>query len=342
MSDPAVARERAFALDDGRMVVPEPDVKDALARIGVSTPAAVVVASPAGAGVHASALSEPLVLKAFGPGIVHKRDVGAVQLGLTTADLDDAACAMSAHLAAHGVTPAGFLVEEQCAVPGSIELLLGVVRREPFGVVVALGLGGTLTEALDLVGVRTFPLSERDAHDLLDNFAGAPALAGVRGGPPVHRDALVRVLLAIAGPDGLAARLGDELAELECNPVLATPDGAVALDARLVLQVPPRDAGAPRPGTDFTRLFAPRAVVVAGASTSRETFGNRALAAYRAFGWGDGLYALHPAATDVDGVPRFATSPKSPNRSTTCWSRSRPRVAPSWSARPTDACRSCT
>jgi acyl-CoA synthetase (NDP forming) len=118
----------------------------------------------------------------------------------------------------------------------------------------------------------------------------------------------VQLLLALAGVDGFAARLGDELDELdelECNPVLVTERGAVALDARLVLREAPRQADAV-PATDFTRLFAPRAVAVAGASTTRSTFGNRALAAYRAAGWSQGLYALHPEAPEVDGVPAHA------------------------------------
>jgi acyl-CoA synthetase (NDP forming) len=83
------------------------------------------------------------------------------------------------------------------------------------------------------------------------------------------------------------------------------PGGAVALDARLVLRaVDPlegRRRGAPR--SEPARLFRPRAVAVAGASTNRPGFGNRALAAYRAAGWVDGLYAIHPTAAEVDGVP---------------------------------------
>ena len=139
---------------------------------------------------------------------------------------------------------------------------------------------------------------------------GAPALTGDRGRTPIDHDALVAFLLALAGADGLAARLGDELDELECNPVLATGDAAVALDARLVLRTMPGNARASAElgptVTDFTRLFAPRAVAVAGASSRGGGFGNRALAAYRAFGWDEHLFALHPTATAIDGVPAVA------------------------------------
>jgi acyl-CoA synthetase (NDP forming) len=306
VSDP-LTRARAFALDHNRSVVPEPDVKAALRAVGVDVPLAVEGASPgdlAGA-VTSAGLREPLVLKAFGPDVVHKTDLGAVRLGLTAGDLAAAAEAMAAALAARGIGDASFLIEEQAATGAGVELIVGVVRREPFGLVVALGLGGILTEVLDLVAVRMFPLHERDAHALVEDFPGAAALTGERGRAPLDRDALVELLLAVAGPSGLVALLGEELAELECNPVLVASEGAYALDARLVLREPAPIAEPP-PTTDFTRLFTPRALAVAGASTTRSTFGNRALAAYRNAGWKAGLYALHPEAAEVDGVPAVA------------------------------------
>jgi acyl-CoA synthetase (NDP forming) len=306
VSEP-LSRARAFAVDGNRTAVPEPDVKAALRAAGVSVPRgtdadtpAELVAAARGAGLHA-----PVALKAFGAGVVHKTDLGAVRLGLSLDDLEPAATAMGTQLASRGIDHPSFLVEEQADTDAGVEVIAGVVRREPFGLVVALGLGGTLTELLDLVSVRMFPLYERDARALVDGFPGAAALAGFRGVAALDRDALVALLLALAGPDGLAAALGDELAELECNPVLVTAHGAVALDARLVLRRPP-PVPEPPPPTDFTRLFAPRALAVAGASTTRSTFGNRALAAYRNAGWTGGLYALHPEATDVDGVPAVA------------------------------------
>jgi acyl-CoA synthetase (NDP forming) len=289
-------------LGDGRTVVPEPDVKAALRDLGVSVPRSVVGARRAEVVAAAAALDAPMVLKAFGPGVLHKGEVGAVVVGLGHADLGDAVGALDARLHERAITPTGYLVEEQHDTGAGVELVAGVVRRAPFGLVVALGLGGSLAEALDLVALRMFPVHEHDAQALVDEFPGARALAGFRGGPPLDRVALARLVVALGGPDGLAARLGDELDELECNPVLVARRGAVALDARLVLRDPPPASAAPPP-TDFTRLFAPRAVAVAGASSSRSTFGNRALAAYRAAGWTDRLHALHPDATEIDGVP---------------------------------------
>ena len=98
------------------------------------------------------------------------------------------------------------------------------------------------------MAVRMFPLSSRrGARSRRARFPGAAALNGCRGGPPIDATRSSQFLLAVAGADGLAARLGDELAELECNPVLATGDAAVALDARLVLRRTPRRTASAEP-----------------------------------------------------------------------------------------------
>ena len=298
-------RSAGHRLDDGRVAVPEHAVKRALAATGVRVPPSVVVGAPAEARVAAAGLAPPLVLKAYGPGLLHKSDVGALRLGLQPGDLGPAAASMVEGLRAQGLDAAGLLVEEQ--QEAGVELLVGVVRRRDFGPVITVGPGGTLTELIQRTVTRLCPLDEAEAGELLDAFPVPALLEGARGRPPVDRSALIRLLLAIAGPGGLVERLGAALDEFECNPVIASADGAVAVDARLVL----RDAGdhtAPEPlpaaaPWSLDRLFAPRSIVVVGASTTRLAFGNRFLRAYRGLGWRDGLYALHRDAAEVEGVP---------------------------------------
>jgi acyl-CoA synthetase (NDP forming) len=290
-----------------RMLVPEPVVKDALRSLGAVVPRGAVVADGAEAAVAAKRLDGAVVLKAFGSGIVHKSDVAAVRVGLTADDLDDAVRAMAVELAEHEIVPAGFLVEEQHG-PG-VELIVGVVRHPAFGPVVLLGVGGTLTELIDRNVLGLCPLNEATARAMLADFPVPALLDGARGVDPVDRDALVSLLLSVAGPGGLVEQLGDVLVEFECNPVIATSNGAVAADARLVLTARGAAAeSATSSATDFTKLFAPRTVAVAGASTSRETFGNRFLAAYRDAGWTDGLFAIHPEATEIDGVRAYPSA----------------------------------
>jgi acyl-CoA synthetase (NDP forming) len=289
-----------------RLLVPEPFVKEALATMGLSVPPFAVADHADDISRNAASLGEPLVLKAFGKGIVHKTELGAVRLGLTRATVEAAAADMARELTNAGVTPQGFLVEEQA--PPGLELLVGVVCHEGVGPVVLVGLGGTLTEVLDEVSARLLPLSRNEAEEMLGEFRGHAALAGGRGATAVNRDALIEVLLSVAGPRGLAARLGSRLVELECNPVIASPDGAVVADARLVLDASPETANPSddrpfAPPAPFEQLFAPRSIAVAGASLKHQSFGNRALAAYRSVGWGEGLWAIHPTAPSVEGVP---------------------------------------
>jgi acyl-CoA synthetase (NDP forming) len=297
-------RVQAYDLGDGSgyCSVPEPVVKRWLAQTaGVAVPAAVSV-DPEDVGTSAwSGLREPLVLKAFGPGLVHKSDVGAVALGLSTDGLASRLTRMADALAGQDVKPAGYLVEEQ--QQGGVELIVGVIRHPLAGRLVLLGHGGVLAELLDRPVMRPCPLSRRDAQEMVSELAAPQLLDGARGAPSVDRAAIAGLLLAI---DAAAGALGSELAELECNPVLAGPSGVTALDARLILQPALEAVAAPGP-TDFAPLFAPASIAVAGASATKVTFGNRFLAAYRAAGWAQGLYAIHPFAAEIDGVPAVAS-----------------------------------
>jgi acyl-CoA synthetase (NDP forming) len=297
-------RAQAYELGDGsgRCSVAEPAVKRWLAQsAAVAIPAGVTV-DPEGVGPSTwGGLREPLVLKAFGPGLVHKSDVGAVALGLTTGGVASMLARMADGLASRDLKPAGYLVEEQRR--GGVELIVGVVRHPLAGPLVLLGHGGVLAELLGRPVMRPCPLSPRDAQEMVSELAAPQLLDGARGVPPVDRTAIVALLQAISAA---AETLGTELVELECNPVLAGPSGVTALDARLILQ-PPLEAATPPPPTDFSALFAPASIAVAGASATKVTFGNRFLAAYRAAGWTQGLYAIHPSAGEIDGVPAVAS-----------------------------------
>ncbi|MEO3883809.1 acetate--CoA ligase family protein [Nonomuraea sp. B5E05] len=267
----------------------EHEVKALLREAGVPVPRGVVVGD--GDFGAAGELAAPLVLKAFGPGLVHKSEAGAVALGLRHGELAAAAAAMASRL-----DVAGFLVEEQAQA--GVELIVGLVRDPGFGPVVLAGLGGVWAEALGDTALRLCPITEEDARSMLASLRGAALLRGWRGGPPVDVDAVVELLVTVAGPGGLWERL--ELGEFELNPVIAGPSGVVAVDARhLPAAAPARSAAGPP--ADFLPLFEPRAVAVAGASTTRPNFGNMFLGFYREAGVP--LVAVHPEADEVSGVP---------------------------------------
>ncbi|WP_017592481.1 acetate--CoA ligase family protein [Nocardiopsis potens] len=232
--------------------VPEHRAKALAARAGVPVPRGAVAGSAAGAARAAAGLRPPLVLKAHGPGLLHKSDAGAVRLGLAGPDeVAAAAEEMGRSLAGAGYAAAGFLVEEQAEA--GVELIVGVLADPAFGPVLMVGLGGVWTEVLDDAAVLPCPVRRGEVESMLAGLRGAALLDGARGAAPVHRPALLDLVMAVGGPGGLAERLGPRLAEFELNPVIAGPHGAVAVDARLLLRDGDGDPDAlPAPREDGT------------------------------------------------------------------------------------------
>jgi acetate---CoA ligase (ADP-forming) len=157
------------------------------------------------------------------PGLLHKRDAGAVRLGLHGAS----AVARTARELHHALGAERFLV--QAMAPPGVEMLVGVVGCPRFGPVVACAAGGTAVELLGDVQVRLAPVANAEASDILHGLRRFPLLDGYRGAPPVDLAALEDVLVRIAA---LAAAL-PAVAELDLNPVVVSPNGAVAVDARV-------------------------------------------------------------------------------------------------------------
>ena len=177
----------------------------------------------------AAALGGPVVMKAEAEGVVHKTEAGAVKLDLHgEQELREAFRQLTATFGASLRT-----VLLQPMLTGGVEVLVGVVQ-EP----VVFGLGGVATEVLGDHAARLTPLTDVDADDLVCAVRAAPLLFGHRGTPAVDIGALTDVLLRISH---LADSLG-EVAELDLNPVIASADGAAAVDARIrVSPAQPRD-----------------------------------------------------------------------------------------------------
>ena len=169
-------------------------------------------------------LTFPVVLKAVGS--LHKSDAGGVVL-----DLPDAAATEGAYrdLVAR-LAPPAVSVEVMADVHAGVELIVGCLRDPRFGPVLMVGLGGVFAEVLGDTAVALAPVSRDGARALLTSLRGAPLLDGARGREPVDLDALADLVARVSA----VAAAHPELAELEVNPVLATPAGALALDARAV------------------------------------------------------------------------------------------------------------
>jgi acyl-CoA synthetase (NDP forming) len=193
-----------------------------------------VARDSAGAADAAAELGLPVALKGFAPGLLHKRDAGAVAVGLTTpAEVQDAAEQIRASVASAGFEPEGYVV--QAMIEGGIELLVGMVQDQSFGPVVACGAGGTNTELLNDVALRITPVTDLDADEMLRALKIFPLLTGFRGSAVCDVAAVKDAILRISA----MVEAHPEIAELDCNPLVALPDSAVVVDSRVRLHYAP-------------------------------------------------------------------------------------------------------
>lgn len=200
------------------------EARELLAAAGVGFPGGRRVRDRAAALAAAEEIGYPVVLKALG--VLHKSDAGGVALGLETPeDLTAAFDTMDARLTAPGYT-----VEAMADLRGGVELIVGVTTDARFGPVAMVGLGGVFTEVLRDVAFGLAPLRPCDAERLFRKLRGAALLCGARGRTPVDLAAAARAVAAVTR----VAAEHPEISELEVNPLLALPDRALALDARLI------------------------------------------------------------------------------------------------------------
>lgn len=205
---------------------------------GIATPPWRRAADPAAAAHAAEALGGPVALKAEGSAILHKSDLGAVRTGLADPTaVAGAAVQMDESLGGAGVERESFLV--QAMVPDGVELLVGIASDPAFGPVLACGAGGTRAELQGDVAVRICPVSAGEAGEMIRSLKIYPLLTGFRGEPPADLTALEELLLRVS----TMVDSHREIVELDLNPVIAGPSGAIAVDARIRA----RPAPAPRP-----------------------------------------------------------------------------------------------
>ena len=211
-----------------------PPAAEALLRsVGLPVAESRSAATPPDVRQAAEDLGGRVALKAIGPGLLHKSDLGAVRLDLTAARAEHAALDMRSSLTAAGVAPEGFLVQRMA--PAGAELIVGVVGDPRFGPLVAVGAGGTTAELIGDVQVRLAPVGPREAAAMLRDLRTFPLLDGFRGAPRADVGAVEDIVTRVAA----LAAAHPEIAELDCNPVVAGPDGSVIVDARIRLAPAP-------------------------------------------------------------------------------------------------------
>jgi acetyl coenzyme A synthetase (ADP forming)-like protein len=177
----------------------------------------------------------PVALKATGPAIIHKTEVGGVALNLS----DETAVrraydGMSVRL---GNDLTGVIVQEMVA--GGVEVVVGATLDQTFGPLVLYGSGGILVELLNDVAFRINPLTDTDVRDMLNEVKGTALLRGYRGSPPADEAALSDTILRVSA----LLEICPQIQEMDANPVKVLESGAIVVDARVrvdrLVELPP-------------------------------------------------------------------------------------------------------
>ncbi len=221
------------ARGQGRTVLTEIESKQILDEAGIPVAKAQLARTAKEASAAAEKAGLPVVLKIVSPDVTHKSDVGGVRLGLKSASEVEAA--FDEIVAAVKSKQPDARIEgvavQHMAPPGT-EVIVGMSKDPQFGPVLMFGLGGIFVEVLKDVAFRIVPLEPRDARQMVREIKGFPVLQGVRGQDPADLGALEGLLLKLS--EFIEAH--PEIEELDLNPVFAYRDGALAVDARIVVE----------------------------------------------------------------------------------------------------------
>jgi len=242
----AVGKLLASARAAGRTILTEFESKQVLAAYGIPTVETHVAASADEAVALAARLGYPVVLKLHSLTVTHKTDVGGVQLNLPDEKAVRAAFANiqeSVAAEAGAKAFAGVAVQKMMKLEG-YELIVGSSPDPQFGPVILFGAGGQLVEVFQDRALALPPLNTTLARRLMEQTRIFKALGGVRGRKPVDIGSLERLLV-------LFSYLVVEqpwIREIDINPLLASAERLIALDARVVLHPPQtKEADLPRP-----------------------------------------------------------------------------------------------
>lgn len=218
------------AVEDGQSNLDLARATEVLRSAGLRYNRSATVADEGEAVAAAAGIGWPVVVKLISPDVVHKSDVGGVVLNVVDAEGVRSACgSIRERVEAHhpGARITGFTVEEQ--VSGT-EIIVGMSRDPDFGPLMMVGMGGVFVEVYKDVTFRLVPLTRADAHDMIAEIRAQPLLDGARGRPLLDRAELAEILLRVSD----LVEAIPEIEELDLNPLVITPGGLVAIDARVI------------------------------------------------------------------------------------------------------------
>ena len=216
-----------------RTLLTEVESKQLLEKARISVIKTKLATSMKEAVALSKEIGFPVVLKIASPDVIHKSDAGGVKVGLKNATQVSRAYKeiMTSVKQKHPKATIDGVSVQPMAKPG-VEVIIGMSKDPQFGPVLMFGLGGILVEILKDVSFRIVPLARRDAREMIRDIKGYPVLEGYRGQEPANVPFLEEMLLKVSD----FAEQNPEIKELDLNPIFAYRDGAIAVDARIVLE----------------------------------------------------------------------------------------------------------
>jgi len=220
------------ARGEKRTVLTEIEAKQILGEAGINCTRTVLAATKEEAVSLSEEIGYPVVLKISSVDITHKSDSGGVKVNLKSREevekaFDDIMTSCKAY--APDADIEGVAVQGMAKM--GTEIIMGMINDGSFGPVVMFGLGGVLVEVLKDVSFRIVPIDKNDAIDMTTEIQGRKLLEGYRGQEPADVECLRDILVKLS--DFVNATPGIE--EIDMNPVFAYKDGAVVVDARIIL-----------------------------------------------------------------------------------------------------------
>lgn len=222
-----IVKEKRTQLD-------EIEAKEILSKAGIPVIKTELARNQKEAVSISKKMGFPVVLKVASPAIIHKSDAGGVKLNLKNSaqvtraytEIISAIKKIHPYAKIHGVSV------QKMARPG-VEVIIGMTKDAQFGPVLMFGLGGILVEVLKDVSFRVVPVSRKDAGEMIREIKGYPILEGYRGQEPVDIVYLEELIVKISD----FVEKNPQVKELDLNPIFAYRDGALAVDARIILEV---------------------------------------------------------------------------------------------------------
>jgi acetyl-CoA synthetase (ADP-forming) len=221
------------ARKEKRTFLLEPESKQLMKEIGVTTTDFQVAKDSKEAVKTAKDIGYPVVMKILSPQIIHKTDAGGVKLNINSdKETEKSFKEILANAKKYNSKAdiRGVLIEKM--VKPSTEIIIGVTRDPTFGPAIMFGLGGIFVELLKDVSFRITPIKKQDAFEMIQEIKALPMLQGFRGGPNVKLELIVDILLKISK---LTMDYIDDILEIDLNPIFAYDDKVLTVDARIIL-----------------------------------------------------------------------------------------------------------